>query len=218
MPKTHYRPTRPHRGGAARGQAGHHPGSRGYCGGQRGCGRGYGGQQHPGGAHQVYSSQQPPLLPLPPHGQQLPGQQFYGGQQARGPQQNGIPGTVLSNFLTSYSNVNHLSTCSTNHVSAGFPYVDDTYSHTPVSVVCQICFSPGHSALMCPRFVGSSTPALAPLPTGEHNASVWYPDSGASAHMTPHDNQTGVHLLQGSNKDHLYPFHALQATLVSRPI
>ncbi|CAH9066660.1 unnamed protein product [Cuscuta europaea] len=74
--------------------------------------------------------------------------------------------------------------------TAGFPCVDNTYSHAPAPVVCQICFSPGHSTLICPRFVGTSTPALAALPTGEHNASMWYPDSGASAHMTPHEGQS----------------------------
>ncbi|CAH9120349.1 unnamed protein product [Cuscuta europaea] len=45
----------------------------------------------------------------------------------------------------------------------------------------------GHSAFTCPHFVGSSTPALAAIPSGESNAPVWYPDSDASAHMTPHE-------------------------------
>ncbi|CAH9137156.1 unnamed protein product, partial [Cuscuta epithymum] len=31
------------------------------------------------------------------------------------------------------------------------------------------------------------------------------------------DNQTGAHLLQASNKDHLYPFHAFQTTLIPGP-
>ncbi|CAH9114549.1 unnamed protein product [Cuscuta europaea] len=186
----------PNRGGAARGQAGRHPGGRGIRGGQRGRGHrgrghGYGGQPHPSyGGQQVYNGQ-PPLLPLPSYGQQLSGQQVYGGQPARGPSQNGVP---------------------------GFPSVDNSFNHSSPPVVCQICFSPGHSALTCPRFVGSSTWALAALPLGETNASVWYPDSGASAHMSPHEGQSdGVHLLQGSNKNHLYPFHALQATLVPGP-
>ncbi|CAH9121811.1 unnamed protein product, partial [Cuscuta epithymum] len=30
----------------------------------------------------------------------------------------------------------------------------------------------------CSRFTGSASPALAALPTGETNDSVWYPDSG----------------------------------------
>ncbi|CAH9137553.1 unnamed protein product [Cuscuta epithymum] len=71
----------------------------------------------------------------------------------------------------------------------GFPSVDQSYQSPPPPVVCQLCFSPGHSALQCSRFTTSHTPALAALPTGETNDSVWYPDSGASAHMTPHEGQ-----------------------------
>ncbi|CAH9106497.1 unnamed protein product [Cuscuta epithymum] len=165
----------PQRGGAARGQAGRHPGGRGRGGqrgrGHRGRGRGYGGQPHAAygggqqayGGQQMHGGQQPPLLPLPAHGQQYSGQHVFGGMQPRGQQQQGVP---------------------------GFPSVDNNYSHASPPVVCQICYSPGHSALTCPRFVGSSTPALAVLPTGETNASVWYPDSGASAHMTPHEGQS----------------------------
>ncbi|CAH9134094.1 unnamed protein product [Cuscuta epithymum] len=71
----------------------------------------------------------------------------------------------------------------------GFPSVDASYQNPPNPVVCQLCFSPGHSALNCSRFIGSNSPALAVMPTGETNDSVWYPDSGASAHMTPHEGQ-----------------------------
>ncbi|CAH9130647.1 unnamed protein product [Cuscuta epithymum] len=72
----------------------------------------------------------------------------------------------------------------------GFPSADPTYQYPPPPVVCQLCFSPGHSALHCSRFTASHTPALAALPTGENNDSVWYPDSGASAHMTPHEGHS----------------------------
>ncbi|CAH9114361.1 unnamed protein product [Cuscuta epithymum] len=72
----------------------------------------------------------------------------------------------------------------------GFPPVENNYHNPPPPVVCQLCYSPGHSAITCPRFTNPSTPALAAIPTGETNASVWYPDSGASAHMTPHEGQS----------------------------
>ncbi|CAH9136427.1 unnamed protein product [Cuscuta epithymum] len=65
----------------------------------------------------------------------------------------------------------------------------DNFQSPPPPIVCQICFSPGHSALACPRYVNPSAPALVALPTGESNESVWYPDSGASAHMTPSEGQ-----------------------------
>ncbi|CAH9067512.1 unnamed protein product [Cuscuta epithymum] len=74
--------------------------------------------------------------------------------------------------------------------NSGFPYVDNSYQSHPLPVVCQICFSPGHSALTCSRFLAMSTPALADIPSRETNSSVWYPDSGASAHMTPHEGQS----------------------------
>ncbi|CAH9067618.1 unnamed protein product [Cuscuta europaea] len=81
----------------------------------------------------------------------------------------------------------------THSFSAGFPYVDNSYQSPPPPVVCQLCFSPCHSALHCSRFTGSTTPALAALPTGETHDSVWYPDSGASAHMTPHEGIYRAH-------------------------
>ncbi|CAH9126739.1 unnamed protein product [Cuscuta epithymum] len=80
----------------------------------------------------------------------------------------------------------------------GFPPVENNYHNPPPPVVCQLCYSPGHSAITCPRFTNPSTPALAAIPTGETNASVWYPDSGASAHMTPHEGQShGSHSSPG---------------------
>ncbi|CAH9146422.1 unnamed protein product [Cuscuta epithymum] len=42
----------------------------------------------------------------------------------------------------------------------------------------------------CPsRFSSSSTPALL-TPSGDANHVLWYPDSGASAHMTPNEEQS----------------------------
>ncbi|CAH9140927.1 unnamed protein product [Cuscuta epithymum] len=59
----------------------------------------------------------------------------------------------------------------------------------PPPIVCQICFSTGHSALACPsRFSQPSAPALM-TNSGETNSALWYPDSGASAHMTTSDGQ-----------------------------
>ncbi|CAH9086382.1 unnamed protein product [Cuscuta epithymum] len=79
----------------------------------------------------------------------------------------------------------------------GFPSAENTFQ-SPPPVVCQLCFSPGHSALNCARFTNNSAPALAAFPTGESNESVWYPDSGASAHMTPHEGQShGSHSTPG---------------------
>ncbi|CAH9146518.1 unnamed protein product, partial [Cuscuta epithymum] len=68
---------------------------------------------------------------------------------------------------------------------AGFPSVDHTYASPPPPVVCQLCFTPGHSAITCSKFTSGSSPALAALLTGETTEATWYPDSGASAHMTP---------------------------------
>ncbi|CAH9121510.1 unnamed protein product [Cuscuta epithymum] len=159
----------PARGGAARGNG------RGFRGGgrargHRGRGRGYAGQ--PG---YVYGGQQPAYGPSAPGGHPplapVPGP--HGWQQmaqARGPPQTGYQ---------------------------GYPSVEHNYQSPAPPVVCQLCYSPGHSAINCPRFT-NSTPALAAIPTGETNASVWYPDSGASAHMTPNEGQShGSHTPPG---------------------
>ncbi|CAH9127318.1 unnamed protein product [Cuscuta epithymum] len=56
----------------------------------------------------------------------------------------------------------------------------------PPPVVCQICYAPGHPASTCPsRFTQPAAPALA-AHAPDASDFVWYPDSGASAHMTPH--------------------------------
>ncbi|CAH9091927.1 unnamed protein product [Cuscuta europaea] len=68
--------------------------------------------------------------------------------------------------------------------SAGSSSVEG--NSVPPPVVCQICYAPGHPASTCPsRFVQPVAPALA-AQTLEASDIVWYPDSGASAHMTPH--------------------------------
>ncbi|CAH9114409.1 unnamed protein product, partial [Cuscuta europaea] len=95
----------------------------------------------------------------------------------------GAPGSagmsVQSNFYT-YA----LSTFSTNHGYAGSSPVEG--NSVPPPVVCQICYAPGHPASTCPsRFVQPTAPALG-AQTPDASNLVWYPDSGASAHMTPH--------------------------------
>ncbi|CAH9113932.1 unnamed protein product [Cuscuta epithymum] len=68
--------------------------------------------------------------------------------------------------------------------SAGSSSVDG--HSVPPPVVCQICYAPGHPASTCPsRFVQPAAPALA-AQAPDATDIVWYPDSGASAHMTPH--------------------------------
>ncbi|CAH9136555.1 unnamed protein product [Cuscuta epithymum] len=74
-----------------------------------------------------------------------------------------------------------------NHWGPGSSSFENNFASVPPPVVCQICHSPGHSAVSCPsRFVQTPTPALA-VSTGESTPAVWYPDSGASAHMTPNE-------------------------------
>ncbi|CAH9058461.1 unnamed protein product [Cuscuta epithymum] len=68
--------------------------------------------------------------------------------------------------------------------SAGSSSVEG--NSVPHPVVCQICYAPGHPASTCPsRFVQPAAPALA-AQAPDATDIVWYPDSGASAHMTPH--------------------------------
>ncbi|CAH9093297.1 unnamed protein product, partial [Cuscuta europaea] len=42
--------------------------------------------------------------------------------------------------------------------------VDHTYASPPPLVICQLCFTPGHSAITCSKLHSASTPALAALP------------------------------------------------------
>jgi len=62
------------------------------------------------------------------------------------------------------------------------------------SIVCQICFQTGHSALQCtplPSSAGvppdSLTSSFTALSIGD-DQETWYPDTDASAHMTPCDS------------------------------
>lgn len=60
------------------------------------------------------------------------------------------------------------------------------------NLLCRICYYPGHPVTQCPfRPSGNqampSTLALATMSNGDANEAMWFPDSGASAHMTPHD-------------------------------
>ncbi|CAH9098263.1 unnamed protein product [Cuscuta epithymum] len=68
--------------------------------------------------------------------------------------------------------------------SAGSSSVEG--NSVPPPIVCQICYAPGHPASTCLScFVQPAAPALATT-APETSYIVWYPDSGASAHMTPH--------------------------------
>ncbi|CAH9089018.1 unnamed protein product [Cuscuta europaea] len=111
-------------------------------------------------------------------------------QQFRGPpspQPMGIPGTLNCNSIGSsfYTPASYIS-C-TNYASAGTSLFENNFGSVPPPIVYQICHSPGHSAVNSPsRFGQPSAPALA-VPTRESSSIVWYPDSGASAHITPNE-------------------------------
>ncbi|CAH9085998.1 unnamed protein product [Cuscuta europaea] len=49
----------------------------------------------------------------------------------------------------------------------------------------------GHSALHCPSRFSQASVALM-VPGGDTNDNLWYPDSGASAHMTPTESREGL--------------------------
>ncbi|CAH9140684.1 unnamed protein product [Cuscuta epithymum] len=99
-------------------------------------------------------------------------------------------GTVFCNSSVSHLNINALSVCDTNRGSADLSPARGILGSVPPPVVCQICFSAGHSAITCPsRFQQPSAPALLITP-GESNSALWYPDSGASTHMTASEGQS----------------------------
>ena len=82
----------------------------------------------------------------------------------------------------------------TNRLFAGTSSQLGLLGPNPSSLTCQICSMTGHSALQCPRFPSSAgptpdslVPSLAAMSLGDGPETTWYPDSGASAHMTPHD-------------------------------
>ncbi|CAH9075356.1 unnamed protein product [Cuscuta epithymum] len=102
-----------------------------------------------------------------------PSGQFYGGGASVA-----VPGTHAGGAQSQHNN------------TTGFPSDGGILGSAPPPIVCQICFSTGHSAIACPsRFSQPSAPALLTTP-GETNPALWYPDSGASAHMTPSKGQT----------------------------
>ncbi|CAH9108547.1 unnamed protein product [Cuscuta europaea] len=148
-------------------------------------GRGGRGQWGRGGRGQRGRGYGPPQ---PGYG--YPPQMDYGypppGYVTGGAPHAGILGAPGSAGMSVQSNVYTyaLSTYCTNRGYAGSSSVEGNY--VPPPVVCQICYAPGHPASTCPsRFVQPAAPALA-AQTPEASDIVWYPDSGASAHMTLH--------------------------------
>ncbi|XP_059302432.1 uncharacterized protein LOC132054441 [Lycium ferocissimum] len=97
----------------------------------------------------------------------------HSGQQ-HGQQQGGVSGPQQN--------------AHTQNTQGGNSNVEGVFGTNTPPVVCQICYHPGHSAISCPsRYAQtSSTSAFAALPTGENETTTWFPDSGASSHMT-HD-------------------------------
>ncbi|CAH9094748.1 unnamed protein product, partial [Cuscuta europaea] len=142
------------------------------------------------------------------------------------PHAGGVPttGTVVCNSALSHLNINALHVGVTNSSFAGLPSDGGILGSVPHPVVCQICFSAGHSAVTCPsRFTQPSSPALFTSP-GESNSALWYPDSGASAHMTAPE-ASGAILLQASSSGPLYPLRlpsspsvVLASVLASGPV
>ncbi|CAH9112741.1 unnamed protein product [Cuscuta europaea] len=98
-------------------------------------------------------------------------------------------GTVFRNSTVSTLNINALPICASNFGSAGSSSDGGILGVVPHPIVCQIGFSAGHSAIACPsRFAQPTSPALLTT-SGESNSALWYPDSGASAHMTGSEGQ-----------------------------
>ncbi|CAH9095106.1 unnamed protein product [Cuscuta europaea] len=156
----------------------------------RGCGRGRGR----GGRGRGRGQQVQPVFWYP--------QQSQAGYTAAGggssvpagyaPHPGGVPttGTIICNSVTSHLNINALHVGVTNSSSACLPSDMSILGSVPHPVVCQICFSAGHSAVTCPsRFTQPSAPVLLTTP-GESNPAIWYPDSGVSAHMTASEGNT----------------------------
>jgi len=80
-----------------------------------------------------------------------------------------------------------------NSLTAGTSSQLGILGSNPASIVCQICFQTGHSALQCPRLPSSASvppdglaSSFTALSLGD-GQETWYPDTGASAHMTPFD-------------------------------
>ncbi|CAH9137000.1 unnamed protein product [Cuscuta epithymum] len=161
-------------GAAYRGRGHRGRGGRGY--------RGRGGWGYRGRGGRGRNRPQQAYAPPAAHGQfhqPAPRPADAGGVHVPRPPNAASGNSVLSNL-----NINAKSTSGTHNAYAGFPSAEGILGSVPPPVVCQICFSAGHSALRCPsRYSQPSAPALL-APTGESNDALWYPDSGASAHMT----------------------------------
>ncbi|KAL5718552.1 hypothetical protein ACHQM5_011441 [Ranunculus cassubicifolius] len=87
-----------------------------------------------------------------------------------------------------------------NRTNYGRGYGRDAsnYGHSQGShyiVVCQICFKPGHSALACNQYPSNNAPQPDDFPTAFFAMSMstppyeptWFPDTGATNHMTADD-------------------------------
>ncbi|XP_075085175.1 uncharacterized protein LOC107770174 [Nicotiana tabacum] len=120
------------------------------------------------------------------------GRGFFGGRgqskQVSSPNnfsRNGFHGQSSSG-IGSNSHVSYHS----QSTSSTSPSAEVLGAH-PSSTICQICGSPGHSALQCTNrfnhaFVANDLPkSFATMSFGETNDATWYFDSAASAHMTP---------------------------------
>ncbi|CAH9096903.1 unnamed protein product [Cuscuta epithymum] len=106
------------------------------------------------------------------------GQQPGHGQQQSAPQQGQQPGQHHQQGFGQQQ---------LRPPNAGSSSTEGILGAIPPPVVCQICFSAGHSAINCPsRFSPSTAPVLL---TGQANEALWYPDTGASAHMTSSEGQ-----------------------------
>lgn len=123
-------------------------------------------------------------------------------------------GTIFCTSTVSHLNINALPVCATNIGSAGSSSDGGILGAVPHPVVCQICFSTDHSAITCPsRFTQPSAPALMTA-SGAPNSDLWFPDSGASAHMTASDGNlvnksvyTGYNSVSVANGAHLQISH-----------
>ncbi|XP_056683365.1 uncharacterized protein [Spinacia oleracea] len=133
-----------------------------------------------------------------------------GANQTQAQTQNSGGTALCNSVLSSDSAVVALASCGTNNLFAGNYNVEGVFGPSPTNIVCQICFHPGHSAVACPsRYSQNSNAALASLPAGEHNETTWFPDSGASSHIT---NDLDNQLLKASSQGSVYPI-----TLINQP-
>lgn len=119
-------------------------------------------------------------------------------------------GSGMSNSNLSSLNM-PCTTYSTNNLHlAGSNTSSGVLGSAPTSDTCGLCWYPGHQAAYCPHrlnpnFVPNQdnvTRAFAALSVGgETNDSVWYPDSGAASHMTPHEgNFSNITTYKGLNR------------------